>query len=302
MACSFECYAENKNVNLLNDVGRKEWFYIFRVSASDENKMVKMCILEEKIEKSLIFDTCEGSNTFYDKSIYLIIDLNNDGIEDMILNDYTGKYYWGLGEFTILLGTQDGSYITVRKFLLTSSLTPTKEVKNGFRVLKSHAICGDTFGMEFGVAEAKVVFDPKSLTYKTVGVNEDDELDGTVCSLNKEAIKAFETYYKQKYGDEDSESTEEPEQTSPSFNCAKASTQVEKTICGDTELTKADKQLSDEFRKLNSTLKDAHKEKLLTEQKAWLKQRNLCNNARCLLESYISRIQDIQGNYKEQAE
>jgi hypothetical protein len=87
--------------------------------------------------------------------------------------------------------------------------------------------------------------------------------------------------------------------TSPSFNCAKAATPIEKIICADTDLIEADKLLSDDFRKLNSTLKDAQKEKLLEEQKAWLKQRNLCKNARCLLESYSWRIQELRGNYSE---
>jgi hypothetical protein len=136
-------------------------------------------------------DNCEYPNTY----MYLELDLNNDGINDIILRDQWARFNWALDFFTILLGMEDGSFIKIKEFL-TTDLTPTKEIKNSFLVLRSHAICGNHDGIEFGEIEAKVVFDPKSSTYKTVGVDEDNPDDGTICSLSKEAIKASEEYSK----------------------------------------------------------------------------------------------------------
>jgi hypothetical protein len=228
MLLGVSCFAEETTIQKKIEQGNGIWIY--PVPSKKNIKKSELCILTEKKDKF------EGDcDTLPQTYLTWIGDLNNDGIMDVILSNQWGQFRWSLDVYSIFLGAKDGSYISVRDFLLTTKLTPTKEVRNGFLVLKNKAFCGDSDGIVFEETEARVVFDPKSLTYKTVGVNEDDEDDGTVCSLNKEAIKARDTYYKQKYGDEDSETTVEPKQTSPSFNCTKASTQIEKTICGDTD-------------------------------------------------------------------
>jgi hypothetical protein len=160
---------------------------VYIALTSDNN----VCVSSEKMSQEEIKDDCKTPSTY----IYLELDLNNDGINDLVLRNQWGRHSWGLDIFTILWGMKDGSFIEINKFL-TTDLKPTRNIKNDFLVLRSHAICGDHDGMEFGESEADLVFDPKSSTYKMLGVDEDNPADGTICSINKEAVKAREEYSK----------------------------------------------------------------------------------------------------------
>lgn len=60
----------------------------------------------------------------------------------------------------------------------------------------------------------------------------------------------------------------------PSFDCAKAKTDVEKLICGSAELSKMDLELSESYKKLNSGIGDAEKTTLKKEQIEWIKARS----------------------------
>ncbi|WP_372397698.1 lysozyme inhibitor LprI family protein [Azospirillum sp. HJ39] len=65
----------------------------------------------------------------------------------------------------------------------------------------------------------------------------------------------------------------------PSFDCKAASTPVEKAICADPKLADADQELADSYKTLQSLSGNADRERLRTEQKAWLVQRNQCASA-----------------------
>ena len=93
-----------------------------------------------------------------------------------------------------------------------------------------------------------------------------------------------------------------------SFDCAKASTRVEKLICGDAQLSELDEKLikafGDDYRTSVSRLDDKlakmyqddlnkaneeQKQQLITEQKHWLKHtRNVCQDITCLKLAYWS--------------
>jgi uncharacterized protein YecT (DUF1311 family) len=81
----------------------------------------------------------------------------------------------------------------------------------------------------------------------------------------------------------------------PSFNCQKATSEIEKAICTDKLLTEGDLLLSAEYAKIqkNSALKDAAK----ASQKVWLEKRNVeCRADRlkeCLLQKYRERISEL---------
>lgn len=78
----------------------------------------------------------------------------------------------------------------------------------------------------------------------------------------------------------------------PSFDCAKASTFVEKSICSDSKLSELDILLMSSYKKAYSTTKD--QESLKTEQKSWLKNvRNTCQNNKCLEDAYNSRMSQL---------
>jgi len=59
-----------------------------------------------------------------------------------------------------------------------------------------------------------------------------------------------------------------------SFNCSKARTVIEKTICSNTQLNKADEQLGKIYRQLRNSLPGWEFDLLRKEQRQWVKQRN----------------------------
>jgi uncharacterized protein len=74
-----------------------------------------------------------------------------------------------------------------------------------------------------------------------------------------------------------------------SFDCAKASIQIEKTICSEKQLSKLDDLLSQVYKK--AALSAANKSALKMEQRSWLKNiRNICQTAGCLENAYKERI------------
>jgi len=79
-----------------------------------------------------------------------------------------------------------------------------------------------------------------------------------------------------------------------SFNCAQATSVVEKHICGNAELSKLDDELNAEYKRALSEMLD--KAPLRIDQKQWLKsQRNKCRNIDCLKKAYRSRIDELKS-------
>ena len=77
-----------------------------------------------------------------------------------------------------------------------------------------------------------------------------------------------------------------------SFDCSKASTRVEKLICGDADVSKLDNELAKAYQQgieysedvLNTTM----------TQREWLKAiRDNCQNVDCLKAAYQSRIREL---------
>ncbi|QCG97330.1 DUF1311 domain-containing protein [Azospirillum sp. TSA2s] len=62
----------------------------------------------------------------------------------------------------------------------------------------------------------------------------------------------------------------------PSFDCKAAATPVEKAICADSKLADADREIADAYKTLQDLSGTADRERLRTEQRAWLAQRNQC--------------------------
>jgi len=74
----------------------------------------------------------------------------------------------------------------------------------------------------------------------------------------------------------------------PSFDCAKATTTIEKMICADAELSRLDLELG---RLYEIALKQAPKpERLLKQQRTWLKERDRCADVAGLRLTYQDRI------------
>lgn len=79
-----------------------------------------------------------------------------------------------------------------------------------------------------------------------------------------------------------------------SFDCEKASTEVERMICADPLLGALDVLLSANYRTMRaSNIGDGARDHLQGTQRTWLTERNLCSDRDCLVVSYRSRIEAI---------
>lgn len=91
----------------------------------------------------------------------------------------------------------------------------------------------------------------------------------------------------------------------PSFDCAKAETEVEKLICSDAELSRLDKEMVESYNKLRNNLLEKKYKKLLTQrQRTWLNNRSkvpcmmevdTAQKKECLRHVYEYRIQKLNG-------
>jgi len=83
-----------------------------------------------------------------------------------------------------------------------------------------------------------------------------------------------------------------------SFNCAKASSFVEHSICNDAQASKLDEALARAYKNARASV--ASPSQIKKEQRAWLKnKRNTCQNIACVKQSMKSRIRVLKslGNY-----
>ncbi|VWB24508.1 lysozyme inhibitor LprI family protein [Burkholderia lata] len=78
-----------------------------------------------------------------------------------------------------------------------------------------------------------------------------------------------------------------------SFDCAKAASKVEKLICSSTEAATADKQLAAVYRA--TVAKSSDPAALKQQQRDWLKERNACDDAACLVRVTDARIQALSA-------
>lgn len=94
----------------------------------------------------------------------------------------------------------------------------------------------------------------------------------------------------------------DPRAPAPSFDCAKAASDVEHAICSSRELAQMDRRVADEyFDALGWAADEAAKTKLKTGQKAWLNERDThCRVAAqsmqsCLMTSYQARLKALRN-------
>lgn len=85
---------------------------------------------------------------------------------------------------------------------------------------------------------------------------------------------------------------------SPSFNCAKASSSVEKLICNDAELAGLDNSLSSLYQVVMKNSSAAEQKLLKAEQRGWIKGRDDCwksdDMRGCVLSDYQYRINELK--------
>ena len=79
----------------------------------------------------------------------------------------------------------------------------------------------------------------------------------------------------------------------PSFDCAKASNNAEKMICGDRNLSKLDVQLSQAYSAARDKATD--KAQIKSEQIAWVKTSRACPDTACLTKAFQDRIKQLSN-------
>lgn len=79
-----------------------------------------------------------------------------------------------------------------------------------------------------------------------------------------------------------------------SFDCTRADSQVEKSICSDSELNGLDEILARNYRAITSSnVGDGARRAIRFEQRQWLKDRNRCDSRGCLVKAYTDRINTV---------
>ncbi|MEA3277485.1 MAG: lysozyme inhibitor LprI family protein [Pseudomonadota bacterium] len=84
----------------------------------------------------------------------------------------------------------------------------------------------------------------------------------------------------------------------PSFDCAKAGSEVEKLICKDAELADLDRSLADLYAVLLKNTPTSERQMLRAEQRGWVKGRDDCwkddDMRGCVAGEYRSRIDELK--------
>ncbi len=84
----------------------------------------------------------------------------------------------------------------------------------------------------------------------------------------------------------------------PSFDCSKASTGIELSICDSPELSDIDLRLGKIYKDLRNSLPDQAAEDLKTEQLRWLKNRDgscKASDINCIFDTYNQRLIELSS-------
>jgi uncharacterized protein len=88
----------------------------------------------------------------------------------------------------------------------------------------------------------------------------------------------------------------------PSFNCAKASTQVEIMICGKTELSTLDRKMAAEYKNVLALASPDDTTRIKSEGALWRTAvRDRCDSVECLRSAYVARIGEISVQTTDKA-
>ena len=86
-------------------------------------------------------------------------------------------------------------------------------------------------------------------------------------------------------------------QSRPSFNCARASTRVERLICGNTYLGQLDREMARAYQVLQTQVPASELRALRADQRTWLADRDACVSVDCLIVASQDRIEFLGGSY-----
>jgi hypothetical protein len=265
----------------------REIYYLYK---NNSNIIKGICTYSEGVN---LDDPCDVSSLFPlppDGIEGWEVDLNNDGNPDYILADIMSRIGPGEVIHYVILLARDAKTFYEAGNILATDISLTKMTENGFSVLLNHSICyvGDVVGIFERWAYIK--YDNKTQAYKTeLEITHDNGFVTPICGLD-----TWPEYMQTRIPPGN-----EKVKTSPtaSFDCKKAKTQVEKMICDNDEIVRLDMFLDANFKAVKGVVIDSEKDKLLNDQKSWIKQRNTCKSVKCLSEIYRERIDGLCTDY-----
>lgn len=80
----------------------------------------------------------------------------------------------------------------------------------------------------------------------------------------------------------------------PSFDCSKAASYAEKSVCSDTHLGRLDGALAKNYQAMQgANIGEGALADLKKTQRAWNAEKNKCADMQCLLRAYTARIEDV---------
>jgi uncharacterized protein YecT (DUF1311 family) len=82
-----------------------------------------------------------------------------------------------------------------------------------------------------------------------------------------------------------------PASQAASFDCEKAATEVEKTVCSNSELSRLDEALDQAYSAAHA---GAGKERMRATQLRWIAQRNACKVQECIRNAYLARLEALE--------
>jgi uncharacterized protein len=86
-----------------------------------------------------------------------------------------------------------------------------------------------------------------------------------------------------------------------SFDCSKATHEIEKLVCGNDQLAELDRKLADDFKKAMGQISAEDQKALHATQAKWIESRNACGKEAdpkaCALQSYKARIAILGAKY-----
>jgi len=284
-----------------SDINKKFVVHITKPFEKDDVKnshlRVNICPLERFIESG---EDCEYGIWSKFNTLGRIVDLNGDKHFDLILSFFPGGLWTGEQAFLVLVGCGDDTYVEVLGEEGGESFADlwVKDVPKNNEWVDLHAIRlyhrpGLTsFGgasEDFNIENLILKFNPNTFQYHVISksqireMTEDDDTPRPSISPSFEPNILWEKF---------------PSRPFPSFDCAQARISVEKAICADKNLSRLDFILVRNYKALWSADIGKVRDKLLHDQREWIKRRNKCNiSNECISNVYKERITEVCNNY-----
>ena len=280
-ALSFCAFIESAfSQNICSTVALDDIF-VFKFSGDHEIQKTQICPLPSFLESN---DECGLDSPWEYSLLQDMLDLNGDKHLDLIISIMNNRWR-ATYPFMILINCGNDTFAKVMDGG-SGSVASTKTFKNGMlelNVLSAEEIQDEIFELR----KFTLTFDKKTNKYIETSVGEKFQVKGEVVlddiltkwrkfSASIDFIK-WETF-----------------PTIASFDCTKARTTTEKTICADKTLASLDTKLAYNYNYLKTLDIGSKSSQLQSDQRDWLKQRNACQEKNsCLRNAYETRIKAL---------